>query len=256
MRIGVASVLAAALLAAGCSKKNEPTAPSSTSTGPAPAAPAPAPVADPVVPAGNPLSEEAPAAGLSLSANGSTKPTLFKGWPLTILASSDSAVAPPALEVRDPSGAAVSLPFSGPTGKGRRWTWTLAGDQTSGLATGAWSFRASGTEIVVVVDDPPPTPTESQRRSLFLGRAGALLAAGKSDEAAALAREEQARVPKDPNPWTLEGDALRQAGKPRDAAARYREALRRHREANPAVKEAPVFLLRRLAEVEPIPFEK
>jgi hypothetical protein len=259
MKQRFAAVLTLTLLLAACSKKSGPAATASTpaATSSAPAATA----ADPVLPAAHPVPDPGDTPPLSISANGSTKPTLYKGFPLSIAVSRESDGAAPTLSVRDSAGAPATWPLAGPVGKGRDFSWSLPGESSAGLAAGVWILRAEApgteaSEIELRVADAPAAPTETQRREMFLGKAGALLAAGKADDAAALAKEEQARAPKDPNPWVMEGDALRQNGKTAEAAARYREALRLHRAAIPKVKEAPVFLLRRLAEVEPAPFEK
>lgn len=253
-----AAVLALLLLAA-CSKKDESKGGAPPSTPGSAAATSAAPVDDaadaPAPPDQSaPETEPGPArAGLSLSANDSTRPVLFQGWPLVVRLHADPGMdaTPAAIEVLDGAGTRVPWPLAA---SGR--AWTLSGVETAKIAAGSYRIRATAggaaDEIPVEVKEAPATPTPQQARERFTREAQALLQAGKADAALELARKRKGETPGDPNPTILEGDALRALGKTGEAAAAYRRALEEFRKANPKVLEAPVFLLRRLAAVEEV----
>jgi hypothetical protein len=255
----LAGVLLLALLAS-CSKKEETKASVSTGTTSTPPSEQGVPgwsedaAEDPPVAPGQPAPEAEPGArppGLSLSANDSTRPVLFKGWPLVIRLHADPGIdgSKSTPEVLDGAGAPVNWPLTASGG-----VWSLPGEETARLAAGSYRIRAAAgavvEEIPLEVQEPPAALTPAQARERLAREVQALLQTGKVDAALELARKQRTGSPSDPNPSVLEGDALRAMGKKSEAAAAYRRALEQHRKANPKVREAPGFLLHRLAAVQ------
>ena len=125
-------------------------------------------------------------------------------------------------------------------GKGAGWgalarrlvVWTLVG---------VWALAAFRTYWV---DGPAPAPAAAAAAVLdpggLLERAGAALAAGRGQEAAALARQAVELAPDHPFAWGLLGAALAGAGEDGAAIAAWREALR----VNPVDRQVHAGLAR------------
>jgi hypothetical protein len=275
-----ATCLLLALLA-GCPEPSAPSATTTTTTvTPLPTTTAPPPSSP--QPAAPPVAEPWLQASLSTSAIDGTLP---RGWPLLVDARllHPRALEPgaPALtldgpggawtaaarvEVTDVSGARVEWPLRPVASLEGSLTlepdeeavlgWTLAPGDSSALTAGTYALslvvesggrRAESAPARLVVTAPLATPTPAQREELAILTAS--LAALQGDvDAAVEASATLAGPDASARALGVRADLLLLAGKPREAARAYDEAIAAFHRASPAAREPPRWLLRGLAE--------
>lgn len=262
-----ATVALALLLAAGCGKKDD-----APSAAPTPAVPAAGTAAAPARPAAQPVpqrTDDRLKPGVWLSVNGRGAAEIFRGWPMTVTATVLGPKGPPftfsiddvALEIRDGAGKKVEWPMkrlstentlTAQESRGATLAW-VAGD-TSSLAEGTYRLTATlkggasdSIPVKIAAATTPPTPEQDRER--FALEVRAALQAGQHQVALDRAASRLTAHPTERLAHVLKGDALAALGKPADAAAAYREAIRLFGVQNPKAKEPPFELLRRLQSV-------
>ncbi len=192
--------------------------------------------------------------------------------PLVIAAREGSWSNAVRVEIADERGALQSWPLrlaseiSGPLtldgGNGGLLLFTLAPEQTTGLAegnyqirarlvtseaadTGAWKGEVAAVPVALRVAATPPQPTPEQQRAASLARAAYQLALGNAARAEAEIDELLQRDPTDRIGLLWKGDLLESAGHQDEALAVYEKALEAFWAANPDAEEPPAQLLAR-----------